>query len=217
MNARHPIRLFAFALLVAAPALAAVSADLRFEKLNHAYKDLVSDLPEMRQGNASLRLSSPRQTVILRDHRLHLVAIGPGTFDAVLGIDFLGKGWLIADVTVGPLSQRFEDELIVPTQAHTLGARVRIERGQHGYLVTPLSLPPSLSIDFHSRLGDRVLDLCDRASALLLGTLDCTWIERAVTRADLPLPPAGQPMFLADDDLTPADRDRLDALLAATR
>lgn len=217
MSARRPILLLTTALLLSAPALRAATADLRFEKLNHAYQDLVSELPEIRQGNASLRLSSPRQTVILRDHRLHLVAVGPGTFDAVLGIDFLGKGWLVADVTVGSLSQRFEDELIVPTQARTLGARVRIERGLKGYLVTPLSLPPSLPIDFHSRLGDQVVDLCNRASMLLLGTLDCSWIERSVTRVDLPLPPAGQPMFLAADDLTPADREHLDTLLAATR
>jgi hypothetical protein len=217
MTARRSILLLAAALLASSSALRAASADLRFEKLNHAYKDLVSDLPEMRQGNASLRLSSPRQTVILRDHRLHLVAVGPGTFDAVLGIDFLGKGWLVADVTVGTLSQRFEDELVVPTQARTLGARIRIERGQNGYLVTPLTLPASLPIDFHSRLGDQVVDLCNRASMLLLGTLDCSWIERSVTRVDLPLPPAGQPMYLADDDLTPLDRQHLDALLAATQ
>lgn len=206
-------RLALLATLLAATPLAAV--ELEFTRLNRTYDNLVAVAPPYESGPLRVEMRSPEQKVTLRGHRLRLTRLDDGSWRAELEADFLGKGWLVADVAVGALSRRLEDELILPPQKLALAGRVKLARAADGYRFIALELPAKAAIELRSRLGVQVINLCDRASLLTLGALDCTGVDRGLSRVEVPLPPAGSEFFLAESELADADRAALDALLAA--
>jgi len=205
-------RRLAILLLAAAPALAAEPAPLSFEKLNRSYADLVGALPPVVYDPLTVTLSSPAQTLHVRGNRAWLTPRADGAFDGRLEIDLLGKGALVADVDLAGVRRQFSDELLLPPQTVTLAARVRLARVEGGYRVSAEGLPAKVEVAIQSRLVNDVLALCDGAALLAMGALDCRELTRALTRPALPLPGAAD-YFLADGELTAADRAALDALL----
>lgn len=206
------------ALLAAASAAApppAAGRDFEFARLNRGYRDLMAEAPEIRHGALTVRLSSPRQALIVKSHRLRLTPRGDGRHDAALAVEFYGNGWLVADVAYGSLAQRFEDQLFVPTQRLELPARVRVVSEKGGFRFLASGLPEKVTVEIRSRLAEQVVALCDGAAVLALGQLDCGGVERGLTRVAVPLPAGGGEFFLAHDELAPAERDALVSYLAA--
>ncbi len=189
---------------------------LRFEKLNRTYSDFVGELAPIGEPGLSVRLQSPKQAIVLRDHRIRLTPIAgeAGVFAGEVELDVQGKGDLIADVTIGPLVRNLTDVVIVLPQTIRLAARVRLRRVADGYEVMPEKLPERIEVAVQSQTINQILTLCDQAATLSLGAVDCSGLERALTRPAVPLPGGGS-FLLTDDNLTGADRAALDALLAA--
>jgi hypothetical protein len=204
--------------LVALPMLgsahsATAAEPLRFEKLNRTYSDFVPPLETVERAGVKVRLASPKQTLLLRDHRVRLAPQGGGLFAGDVELDVQGKGTLVADVEFGPLAERFTEEVIVPPQKISLAGKVRMRRVDGGYELQGVEVPKAVEVAIQSQTLNSILALCDRAAIVSLGAIDCTGLDRALTRPAIPLP-SGQPFVLHDTDLTEADRSALDALLA---
>ena len=196
----------------AAPAADAVPSQLRFEKLNRTYTDFVPPLDSVYEGGVSVQLASPKQSLILRDHRVHLTPQADGSFAGDVELDIQGKGTVIADVAFGPLAERFNDEVIVPPQTLKLEGRVRMRRVAGGYAIDPVQMPRKISVAIQSRTVNSILALCDQAAIVSLGTIQCDGLDRALTHPAMSFP-EGASFTLQDGDLTDADRAALNALL----
>ena len=204
----------ALGLAVAPVAAVEPTFGLRFEKLNRTYSDFVGELAPIGEEGLSVRLRSPKQAIVLRDHRIRLTPIAgeAGAFAGEVELDVQGKGDLIADVTIGPMVRNLTDVLVVPPQTIHLAAKVRIRRVADGYEVLPEKLPERIEVAVQSQTINQILALCDQAATLSLGAVDCSGLERSLTRPAVPLPGGGS-FLLGDGDLTDADRAALDALL----
>lgn len=190
-------------------------SELRFEKLNRAYSDFVTELAPIGEEGMSVLLRSPTQTLILRDHRIRLTprtALRDGDFMGEVELDVQGKGALVADVTMGPIVRQLTDEVVVPPQTLRVAARVRIRRVADGYEILPEELPRSIEVAVQSQTINQILALCDQAATLSLGAITCSGLDRALTRPAVPIPGSGS-LFLGDENLTAGDRERLEALL----
>ena len=162
-----------------------------------------------------MRLASPRQVVTVRDHVARLTALGGGRVDGSLEIELIGKGELVADVDFAGSLQHLTDELILPPQRVTLTGTARLVRVTGGYRVLAERVPSKVPIAIRSHLINQIVSACEGAALLSLGALDCAPLTGALERPSIPLPAAGREYFLADTDLTDADRAELDALIAA--
>jgi hypothetical protein len=189
--------------------------ELRFPSFNRVYSDLVGELAPLDLGGATVRLRSPSQLISVRDHVARVVPLGGGRARGTLDIDLLGKGALVADVDFGGTVRELTDELILPPQHVSVDGVVRILRSRGGYRVIAEKAPATVPIEIRSRLVNQIESLCDGASLISLGALDCSPLARSLEHPDVPLPAQGHEFFLADGELTPAERGQLDALIAA--
>jgi len=189
--------------------------ELRLEKFNRVYTDLVGALEPFGSGPVEVRLSSPKQTVLVRDHVARLTPLGGGRASGTLEIELLGKGELIADVDLGGQPSRFEDVLILPPQRLSLDGTVRLARAEGGYRIFAEKAPEAVTVEIRSGLIDRIASACETAALFTLGALDCGPVTSALERPRIPLPAAGREFFLGDGDLDDGDRAELDALIAA--
>jgi hypothetical protein len=209
-------------LAVLAAGLAAVAAfaaddggrDFRFARLNRTYEDVATGFAPIEMDPLKVTITSPHQTVIVREHKLRLVPQADGSFLGTLDLDFLGKGQLEADLDLGSVTKHLSDLVVVPPQHETVAGRVRIVKVDGGYKVTTVELPAKLGVGIESRLANDVISLCDTASFMALGSLDCGGLERSLTRPEIPLPGPGQDFFLAAAELDDAERAAFDAFLA---
>lgn len=219
IDLRHGLALAVVALLAAAGATGQAPAPpggvIEVAALNRAYDDVAPEIVPVVEGPLTVALRSPSHRLVLRRHRLRLEPGAGGSHAAELMVEFSGKGLLVADVSALGLGTRMQEEVIVPPQATTLEGRARVARVSGGYLVTPEQLPKSIAVQIRSQLGNRIVAWCDRASLVPLGELDCRGLERSLSRAVVPLPQPGEGYLLEDAELTPEDRRRLDAYLAA--
>ncbi|HEX3529778.1 MAG TPA: hypothetical protein VH988_22185, partial [Thermoanaerobaculia bacterium] len=85
------------------------AGNLRFERLNRTYSQVALEILPVEEGPVTVRLSSPRNSLVVRSHSLRLEPGAGNSFTADLQVEFLGKGWLVADVEVGGLSTRLQD------------------------------------------------------------------------------------------------------------
>jgi hypothetical protein len=189
------------------------AGDLTFQKLNRTYTDFVPELEEVNEGGMVVRLDSPKQALVLRDHRIHLVPGADGVFDGWLELDIQGKGTIIADVEFGPLQERFNEDVIVPPQTVRLDGKVRLRRIEGGYAVDPVQIPRKVSVAVQSKTINTILALCDQAAILSLGSIECVSLEGALTRPTMTIPET-ESFTLPDAELTADDRAALDALIA---
>lgn len=197
----------------AAETIAPASKDFSLPKLNRTYKDLVSDFAPIQQGPMTLTLSSPTQTVVLKNNRAKLTAREDGTYDAAMSLEFLGKGWLTGDIEMAGQGTRLQDELIVPQQTLDIAGRVRIKATETGYSITTLTLPAELGLTVKSGIAARFVTWCDRLSLVPFSNLDCTGLERSMSEVKVPLPPAGETYVLPYEELGAEERQALDEFL----
>jgi len=201
--------------LASGAAHAAGATELRFAKLNRVYDQLAGEMAPLSFDPIEIRLSSPRQVIVVKDHLVTLRPLGGGRFEGRVEIEFLGKGELVADIDLGSGSQRLTDEVLMPRQRVVIDGVASIRRSEGGYRVLLESLPPSLRVEIRSRLINQLLDLCAGASLLSLGALDCTPLAGELERPRIPLDGAARELFLPDGDLADEERQALDALLVA--
>jgi hypothetical protein len=200
---------------VAGAALGAAPTELRLSKYNRVYEDLAGELAPIEAPPVRIRLSSPSQSLVIKDHVARLMPLGGGRFEGRVEIELIGKGRLVADVELGQSTQRLEDEVLMPRQRLAIDGVARIERAPGGYRVTVEKLPPSLRVEIRSRLVNQVIDLCGGAALLTLGALDCEPLAQALERPSIPLDGVARELFLPDAELTDGERATLDRLLAA--
>jgi len=194
-----------------------VPGELSFERLNRGYREVAPEILPIEEGPVTVRLSSPRNTLVVRSHLLRLEPGAGNSHSAELRIEFMGKGWLVADVEAAGFSTRLQDEVLVPPQALEMQGRVRMRRVRGGYEVIPEQLPRRIGVRIQSGIGRRIVNLCDGVSVLPLASLDCPALEKSLTRAVVPLPPAGETFLLADADLTAQEKLQLDLYLSVGR
>ena len=204
----------ALALLLALPS-AGSAETLELERLNRTYTDVAGELAPLVYDPLVIRLQSPAQTVIVRRNTVALTPVGGGRYRAALEVELSGKGSLIADLELGGgTPQRMTDEVVLPPQTIALDAVVSVRRGEGGYRVMAHELPKAVRVDIRSRLVGEILEACSGLALLTLGALDCAPVTDALERPSLPLPGPGAELWLADADLTDADRAQIDALIA---
>ncbi len=183
--------------------------------LNRSYERLAPDIVPIEVGGITIRLSSPRHHLLLAKNRLVLRPRPDGTFDAALQLEFSGRGHLVADIDLSGTPTRIEDELTVPAQRRTLMARVRLIPSAEGYLVTPLEMPETFDVEIDSRLGGRLVGLCQGIVILALGGVDCDAFAGLVGVARIPLPAVGETYLVEKDRISEVERQLLDAYLVA--
>lgn len=201
-------------LLGAAPASAPLG-QFRFERLNRDYSEVTPEILPVTDGAITIRLSSPRNNVTVRNHLLRLEPGSGGSHSADLRIEFSGQGVLVADVDMGGMGTRLQDQVVVPPQAANVQGRVRLQKVEGGYLVTPEQLPKRIGIRIQSGVGRQIVGFCDGLSAIPLTSFDCSGLERSLSRVVVPLPEPGEPFLLESSDLTAEERQRLDAYLGS--
>jgi hypothetical protein len=187
--------------------------ELRFDRLNREYSDVAPEIQPVVEGPVTVRLSAPRSTLVMRNHLLRLEPGSGGSHSADLRLEFAGRGWLVADVDIGGVSTRLQDQVTVPPQAVALQGRVRLRKVEQGYWVTVEQLPERVAVKIESGVGRQIVEVCDGVSALPLTSLDCPSLQRSLSRALVPLPAAGESFLLENRELTSAERQRLDGYL----
>jgi hypothetical protein len=189
----------------------------RFERFNRSYPEVVPQIAPIVQGPLRIQLSAPKSNLTLRSHFLRLEPGPGGSHTAELRVEFLGKGWLVADVDVaGFTGTRLQDQVTVPAQAATLEGRVKVTREPGAYVVTTEQLPKQIRVKIQSGIGSQIVGFCDRVPTLL-GDLDCERLDQALSSAVVPLPPPGESYLLEDADLTAQERQQFETYLAASR
>lgn len=203
--------LLATLLVAAAPA----PRELRFEAFNRVYTDLVGELAPFALDPVTVKLSSPKQILLVRDHVARMVPLGGGRVEGTLEIELLGKGSLVADLDLAGRVSRLADDLILPPQRVRLDGVARLERAPGGYRILVERMPRQVHVEVRSRLIDQVVGLCEGASLLTLGSVDCGPVRGSLERPAVPLGNGSGEFFLADSELDAADLAELDALIAA--
>lgn len=210
---------FLLALIPAALLLGAAlpPGQLRFERFNRSYPEVVPEISPIVQGPLTIQLSAPKSNLILRNHLLRLEPGPGGSHTAELRVEFQGQGWLVADVGVaGFTGTRLQDQVVVPAQAATLEGRVKVKREPGAYVVTTEQLPKQIRVKIESGVGTQIVGFCERIPSLI-GELDCPRLSQALSSAVVPLPPAGESYLLEDSELTPQERQQLDSYLATSK
>jgi hypothetical protein len=188
--------------------------DVSFSGFNRSYSEPGATMAPVVQGALTVRLSSPDNTLVVKSNRLRLDPLGDGTHRAEWTAEFLGQGKLIADFDFAGAPGRFEDEVVIPPQTRTVSGRIRLARGDGGYELTAVELPPSVEVAIHSQLAGRLVDFCEGMALLPLVSLDCGGLAAGLQTVAVPLPRPGETFLLPEAQLTAGERRQLDGYLA---
>ncbi len=187
-----------------------------FERLNRVYEQLIDDLSLIQIGPAEVALRSPAHSLTVSRHAATLVAGDDGVFGTELELEIAGSGQIAADVVIGSLESQLTQELVVPAQTLRLEGAIAIRRDEEGYWIRTERMPATTQVRIESKLGTQLFTVC-RQMALVLVSLDCEAIERAVTLISVPLPEAGGEYLIALEDTTPEERRDFDRFLRQSR
>ena len=203
-------------LLLLSPAAAQDGPDTRvasFERLNRVYEHLIDDLVPVSIGPAEIMLRSPEHALTVSHHAATLRPLEGGVFEVALELEIAGSGRIDADVVIGSLESRLSQELTVPRQTLHLEGAITVRRAEEGYWITTERMPEAARVRIESELGTQLFTVC-RQMALVLVSLDCDAIERAVTLIRAPLPEAGGEYLIGLEDTTEDERKAFDRFLA---
>lgn len=206
-------------LLLAAPAAAQDEPGARvvsFERLNRVYERLIDDLVPVSIGLAEVMLRSPEHSLSVTHHAATLRPLEGGVFEVALELEITGSGRIDAEVTIGSLESRLSQELTVPRQTLHLEGAITVRRSEEGYWIATERMPDAAQVRIESELGTQLFTVC-RQMALVLVSLDCDAIERAVTLIRAPLPEAGGEYLIGLEDTTEEEREEFDRYLARTK
>ncbi len=177
--------------------------------MNGVYEDLGSNLQPIRQGSITIRVSSPKHKLTVHGNRLTLVPQAGGTIEAMMEVDFEGRGHLIADVeSLG----RFEDHVEAPRQSARVAGVVRLTRAAGNYLFTVETADPYASLEIHSGVARQVVGAC-RILAMLMN-LPCDGIENSLATVRVPMPGPGEQFQVRADQLTDGEKAFLDRFVS---
>ena len=216
------IRLAVASLVLALPVAPAPAQDatetraVSFERLNRVYEGLIDDLTPVQIGPAEVLLRSPEHALTVSRHEATLRPGDDGVFETTLQLELAGSGRIDADITIGSLESRLSQELTVPRQTLHLEGAIKVRRSSEGYWITTVRMPEAAQVRIESELGTQLFSVC-RQMALVLVSLDCDAIERAVTVIHAPLPEAGGEYLIAMEDTTAEERRDFDRFLRASR
>ncbi len=197
--------------------LPAAADDFEFARVNGRYTRPTSDMVPVSQGPMTVRLSSPRNSLHLLGHQLTLAPRSDGSHDARLWTRFEGDGDLIAELEIGGMVQKLNDRVVLPAQNLELNGRIRMRRGDEGYLIELVEMQQEeVEVRIRSDLAKGIVATCRQFSLLTLGTGACDGIEGGLSTTTVPLPREGDTFLLPDGLLTAEDRIRLDAYLRRT-
>ena len=216
------IRLAVASLVLALPAASAPAQDatedrvVSFERLNRVYEGLIDDLTPVQIGPAEILLRSPEHSLTVSRHEATLRPGDDGVFETTLQLELAGSGRIDADITIGSLESRLSQELTVPRQTLHLEGAIKVRRSSEGYWITTVRMPEAARVRIESELGTQLFSVC-RQMALVLVSLDCDAIERAVTLIHAPLPEAGGEYLIAMEDTTAEERRDFDRFLRVSR
>jgi hypothetical protein len=184
-----------------------------FERLNRSYSDVAPEIIPVTEGLVDVRFSSPNHQLTVLDHSLRLEPGQDGVHTGELRVEFEGRGLLVADIDVAGFGTRMQDQVVVPRQIANLEGRVSVKRAPGGYQVILEELPPRLGIKIESALAGRIVRTCENAVQLSQADIDCSGLDQRLSRVVFPLPRAGEIYLLEEAELTPAERQQLDAYL----
>lgn len=188
-----------------------------FQSRNRTYSDLTPEALPIRKGPMTIRLSSPSQALLLRRHAVELTRRADGTHDALLEIEFTGGGTLVADIDVRGAMSRLEDQVLIPLQTKLVQAQVALRRSESGFVATVLERPDTITVEIRSKLAGDVVVLCRTTLLFRLLGLNCRVLEEALSAAEIPLPPVGEELFVADAELTTQEIEALESYLDPER
>lgn len=211
------LRRTALAALLAPLLLAAAvpPGPFEFERLNRRYSDAAPEIFPVTEGLVDVRLSSPSNQLTVVDHLVRLEPGPGGVHTAELRVEFEGRGLLVADIDVAGFGTRMQDQVVVPRQIANLEGRVAVQRVPEGYQLILEELPPRLAVRVESEMAGRIVGTCERAAQFSLVDVDCSGLDRKLSSVVFPTPRSGEIFLLEDADLTPAERQRLDAYLGS--
>lgn len=189
------------------------AASFTFDRFNGTYENVVRDIAPVHQGPMTVRPSSPSHTLTLEDHRLELSRLGRGEHRARFWMRFAGQAKVVADLELAGVPGRLEDDVTIPAQERSVEARIRMVRGDEGFLITTLEMPAELEVEVRSDLGGQLVSWCEKLTFFMPGAA-CSGLDHAVSHPRLPLPKPGAEFVLKDSDLTPAEVERLRAYLS---
>ncbi|MCY3970206.1 MAG: hypothetical protein OXG74_09745 [Acidobacteria bacterium] len=199
--------------LVAGPAVGQEGGRVvSFERLNRVYEQLIEDLAPVRIGPAEVVLRSPEHSLSVIRHAATLAAGSDGVFETALELEIAGSGRIVADIVIGSLESRLSQELTIPRQTLRLEGALSVRPGEEGYWIRTERMPEAAEVRIESELGTQLFSVC-RQMALVLVSLDCDAIERAVTLIRAPLPEAGGEYVIGYEDVTPEEREAFDRFL----
>lgn len=183
---------------------------LQLEGLNGTYRDVAPGVEWRQDRPIPMRFTSPTQVLELKSHRVSLRPAADGTHAVRVEVEFQGAGEVVGDVSGTAL----EDQLTLPLQRHEVAARVRIRRDGSLYEIETVEVQPTMTVEIRSRLAGQMVELCETLFSLM-GVV-CGGLEDRLSKAEVPLPEAGEIYYLPDSRLTEADRQALDAYLDRT-
>ena len=143
---------------------------------------------------------------------MDLRAASDNAYEARVRVNFSGEGDVVAEIGMAGSQTVVEDHVSVPQQEVEVLSRLRFLRVEGGYEIEVVELPESLEVAIESRLGQRMVSIC--ASALVLLGVRCDGLAGLFATATVPLPEEGGVYFLPEENLSRAERVRLDRFLA---
>jgi len=183
-----------------------------FQALNRDWEQLIDDLPAVTIGPAEVALRSPEHSLTVVRHEATLTPDGDGVFETELELEIAGSGTIAAEIVIGTLESQLTQDLIVPRQTLRLQGATTFRRSGEGYWIRTQRMPETTRVRIESELGTRLFTLC-RQMALVLVSLDCDAIERAVSLITVPLPEAGGEYLIPVEDTTAEERRELERFL----
>ena len=186
----------------------------QFPRLNDTFRNLAPDIMPVSAAGLTINLRSPSNSLTVRSHDLELEPLGAARYRFHGRVDFLGEADLVAEFAAG-VPGEIEDRVLLPGQVVELDGEVDLVKMPGGYDLTTRRMPAALELEMQSRLGGQVVKLCDMMSFFSGG--DCSGLGTAFGKMRVPLPPPGETYFLADEQLTPEERQLIDGYLAAAR
>jgi len=183
----------------------------QFEAYNKEYVNVRSNVQWEQGGPIAVIVSSPSHRLVIRDHSVGLLPEGDGQYRTRVRVGFSGEGDLIADLGMVGAEKRVEDHVVVPLQEVEVYGRVRFTQVEDGYEIETLELPETVDVKIESRLGQQMVDVCKRTLRIL--GVKCSGLAAAFSVATVPLPSPGNIYFIPEEQLSRAERRRLNRFL----
>ncbi len=215
---RTPLVLLVAVALLPPPVAAAGAETTTFvlARLNGTYTDLGGEPRDIKNGPVTVRSTSSSNSFELIGNRLELTPLGEQRHEAEFWVRFTGSADVQAEILMAGFSAgTLQDHVVVPDQERTIQALVKVERQGENYLITMIESPKDFSITVQSRLAGQIVGMCETFTRFTFGS-SCDGLEAALSNPKVPMPEPGKELLLEGSQLTPEERARLDAYLAAS-